>query len=1121
MKKNPAATLLDEGAHNGSAWARFELPKAFVSFGSTKRTGAPRKERREVTRGRLARTRVYTVVTVENTVWGRCFRSPSPQGCSRMTPMQGRCGGERTRCCTGGPSSFQCASRAQRGRTWYRAAGSVAKASYPRGVTVCPNCGAESPADFRFCGSCGTALTEASDAREVRKTVTVLFCDVVGSTELGERIDPEPLRRLMGRYYEQMRSVIERHGGTVEKFVGDAVMAVFGVPRAHEDDALRAVRAAVEMQAAATLLELKIRIGVNTGEVVTGEGETLVTGDAVNVAARLEQAATTGETLIGSETLRLVRDAVGAEPIDALELKGKSEPLQAHRLIEVDPDAPWVARRLDAPMVGRRRELERLLCDFEQSVSERACHLFTLLGQPGVGKSRLVRAFLDAVSDRGRVLRGRCLDYGEGITYWPVVDVLVQIGRDPDSVIGGSPPETQLAFRQLLESEAADRPLVLYFDDLQWAEPTFLDLVEHIAHWSRDASIFLLCAARPELLDLRPAWGVGNVNASSLRLESLSLAESRSLIEHLMAGVALEEAMQSRIVEAAEGNPLFVEEMVAMMREDGVDGDVIVPPTIQALLQARLDRLAPDERTVIECGAIEGKVFHRRAVQELAPERLRHSIGAHLLTLVRKDLIRPEQAMIPGDDACRFRHLLIRDAAYESVPKETRANLHETFAAWLDTHAHLVEQDEIAGYHLEQAARYRGEIGTADPEIAERAARRLGAAGLGALGRGDWNAARSLMRRAIALLPAGHAARLEVLPDYYIALSELGDTEDARALVAELESSADERAQAYGALFSTEGAESSVSVGVIASAMEFFERTGDVKDLAYATRLSGYERWGACHVAEAVEKFEAAAAYAARAGVQYVADEMQARIALGYFFGPFSVPDSIERLERLVEKYAERPLVVARIRTILARLLAVRGDISAARQLPDAAQLFREAGIHVATGGIYSTRAWIAWCDGDLEEEERIRRTLVQHAEQLNDREHLATYSMYLGTCLADQSKDEEAEHWLLRARETTLPGDVVDIVGMDTLEAVLRARRGELDEAELLARRALTTADQTDHAVIRGEMRARVAEVFERLGRIDEAKTVLEEALQLAEDQGRLVPAQRARDRIAALATP
>jgi tetratricopeptide (TPR) repeat protein len=340
--------------------------------------------------------------------------------------------------------------------------------------------------------------------------------------------------------------------------------------------------------------------------------------------------------------------------------------------------------------------------------------------------------------------------------------------------------------------------------------------------------------------------------------------------------------------------------------------------------------------------------------------------------------------------------------------------------------------------------------------------------------------------------------------------------------VAELESSADEHARAYGAMFAAADTMQPESLrSTTASAMELFKRTGDLKGLTYATRLSGYERWAVCRVAEAVEKFEAAAAYAARAGLPFVEDEMRARIALGYVYGPFPVAESIQRLEQLVEEYAERPLVVAQIRTMLGRLLAVRGDISAARQLPDAAQLFREAGIHVAAGATYGTRAWIALCDGDLEEEERMRRTLVQHAEQLNDREHLATYSMYLGTCLADQGKDEEAEQWLLRARESTLPGDVVDIVGIDTLEAVLRARRGELDEAERLARRALTTADQTDHAVIRGEMRARVAEVFERVGRIDEAKTVLEEALQLAEDQGRLVPAQRARDQIATLASP
>jgi class 3 adenylate cyclase/tetratricopeptide (TPR) repeat protein len=993
-------------------------------------------------------------------------------------------------------------------------------------VNICPSCGAENPEGFRFCGSCGAALVEATRAREVRKTVTVLFCDVVGSTALGERVDPEPLRRLMGNYYEQMRSIVERHGGTVEKFIGDAVMAVFGVPQAHEDDALRAVRASAEMQAAALLLELGIRIGINTGEVVTGEGETLVTGDAVNVAARLEQAAAPGETLIGSETRGLVRDAVETEPTEALELKGKAEPLQAHRVLLVDPDAPSVARRLDRPMVGRARELERLLGGFEHSVNDRACHMFTLLGAAGVGKSRLVRAFVDAVEERARVLRGRCLHYGEGITYWPVVEVLIQLGHEPESVIGGSPAEAQLAFRKLLEEAAAEEPVVVYFDDLQWAEPTFLDLVEHIADWSRGAPIFLLCAARPELLDLRPTWGGGKLNASSLLLESLSADESSELVDRLLQQFELSATMRTRIVEAAEGNPLFVEEMVAMVREDGVDREMVVPPTIHALLQARLDRLGGDERTVIERGSVEGKIFHRGAVLELAPEPVRPAVGTHLLALVRKELIRPEQTTVPGDDAFRFRHLLIRDAAYESVPKETRAMLHEQFAAWLDAHAHLVEQDEIAGYHLEQAARYREEIGSPDPALAEQAFRRLATAGQAALNRSDWNAARSLMRRALALIPEGDSARVDVLPDYYFALTESGEWDEVRATVSELQGSPDGRAQAYGAIFALElemthvrsPTFSSTELDeLVASATEEFERVGDAKGLAYASRLVAYERWASLRIAEAIERFEAAAANAARAGAHYLEDDAGVRTARAHVMGPIPIRDAIERLEQLVQEYAERPLLLAVIRAALARAFAMRGDIDAARELQHVEDVLDEAGMKVEATSAYHTRAWVARCAGDFDEEERMLRREVETLEGLGDRAYLSTASMLLGTCLAQHGKDGEAQKGLERGRETTHPGDFIDLVGLDALEAVLRARRGELDEAQELAGRALARAEETDSVVLRLDTRWSAAEVFELAARGDEAKALLEESVEIAERYGHLVAAERTRERLAA----
>ena len=994
-------------------------------------------------------------------------------------------------------------------------------------MSICPSCGAENPEGFRFCGSCGAPLAEIPRAREVRKVVTVLFCDVVGSTALGERVDPEPLRRLMGSYYEQMRTIVERHGGTVEKFIGDAVMAVFGVPQAHEDDALRAVRAAAEMQAAAALLELEIRIGLNTGEVVTGEGETLVTGDAVNVAARLEQAAGSGETLIGSETLRLVRDAVETEPTEALELKGKAEPIQAHRVLTVDPDAPSFARRLDRPMVGRQRELERLLGDFEQSVQDRSCHMFTLLGQAGVGKSRLVRAFLAAVGGRAKVLRGRCLHYGDGITYWPVVEVLLELGHDPQPVIAGSPPEAQLAFRKLLEEEAALQPLVVYFDDLQWAEPTFLDLVEHIADWSRDAPIFLLCAARPDLLDLRPAWGGGKLNASSLLLESLSPDESGILVEQLLEQLELDELVRARIVEAAEGNPLFVEEMVAMVRDDGGDEEIVVPPTIHALLQARLDRLGGDERTVIERGAVEGKIFHRGAVLELAPEPVRPAVEMHLLGLVRKELIRPEQATLPGDDAFRFRHLLIRDAAYESVPKETRARLHERFAAWLDTHAHLIEQDEIVGYHLEQAARYGEEIGSPDAAVAERAFRRLSAAGQAALNRSDWNAARSLMRRALALVPVGHPARLDVLPDYYRGLLEVADWEEARPVVAELQASPDERAQAYGQMFAGELELVSVRSPsytfadleeTTASSTKVFERIGDKKGLAYALRIEAFGRWAALRFAEAIEKFEIVAENAAREGLAHLEEEARRRIALAHFIGPTPIPETIELLERFADEHADRPLLLATTRAALARALASTGEIDAARELQDAEQVLFEAGMELEATSIYNTRAWLAHHAGDFDEETRAFQAMVAKLEELDDRAYLSTSYMELGTCLVELGRDAEAQRALERARELTSSDDVIDVVGLASLEALLMAHRGELDQAQELAGRALTRVDETDAVALRLKARRIAAEVLQCAGRNDEAKALWEESVELAERYGHVVLAQRARERLATL---
>ncbi len=606
----------------------------------------------------------------------------------------------------------------------------------------------------------------------------------------------------MRRYFEDLRVILERHGGTVEKFVGDAVMAVFGIPVSHEDDALRAVRAASEMRTAIAEHGLDARIGINTGGVVVGgEGETLVTGDAVNVAARLEQAAASGETLIGAETRLLVRDAVRTEAVEPLALKGKSEPVEAFRLLQVLDGAESLARHLETPLVGRERERQRLWRDYEDAVADRTCRLFTLLGPAGIGKSRLVADFLERVGDSADVLRGRCLSYGEGITYWPLVEILIAIGVEPDSVIGTSPPETQLAFRRLLESRAAERPQVVVIDDLQWAEPVFVDLLEHVADMSRDAAIFLLCIARTELLDTRPGWGGGKLNATSLLLEPLGPEECSALMDELVADAPLAGDLRERITTASAGNPLYVEEMLAMVREHGGDGEIVVPPTIHALLQARIDSLDGDVRMVMERGSVEGEVFHRGSVAVLSPDPLRPAVESHLATLVRKELIRSTSATFPDDEGFRFRHLLIRDAAYESLPKAIRAELHERFAEWLSGHD-LVESDEIVGYHLEQAHRYRAELDGSDAALeglARRASACLAEAGRGALERGDFNAGRSLFGRATSLLPEHDEARLALAPDFADALYE-SNYDEAWKVLSEARQAVDPRTRAHAAV---------------------------------------------------------------------------------------------------------------------------------------------------------------------------------------------------------------------------------------------------------------------------------------------------------------------------------
>jgi class 3 adenylate cyclase/tetratricopeptide (TPR) repeat protein len=949
--------------------------------------------------------------------------------------------------------------------------------------------------------------------REQRKVVTILFCDLVGSTALGESTDPEALRARMRRYFEDLRTILERHGGSVEKFAGDAVMAVFGIPTAHEDDALRAVRAAAEMREAVAGHGLEARIGVNTGEVVVGgEGETLVTGDAVNVAARLEQAAPNGEILIGGGTHVLVRDAVRVEATEPLELKGKSEAVEAYRLLEVVPDAAPLARHLETPLVGRERERQRLWRDYEDAVADRTCRLFTLLGPAGIGKSRLVADFLERVGDSADALRGRCLSYGEGITYWPLVEMLIPIGVDPETVIGTSPPETQLAFRRLLEARAAGRPQVVVIDDLQWAEPVFVDLVEHIADLSRDAPIFLLCIARTELLDARPGWGGGKLNATSLLLEPLGSAECEELMDRLGARVDAE--LRERITTASAGNPLYVEEMLAMVREHGGDGDIAVPPTIHALLQARIDSLDGDVRVVMERGSVEGEVFHRGSVAVLAPEQVRDAVGSHLSTLVRKELIRSTSPTFPEDEGFRFRHLLIRDAAYESLPKATRAELHERFADWLSTHD-LVERDEIVGYHLEQAHRYRAELDPADTLLAglgHRAAGHLGAAGQAAMDRGDWDAARGLLRRARNLLPEGDDERAALAPDLSISLQESGDAEEAVIAAEEAAKAVDPLLRARGiiahaeALFAAGDRSPDAVRDRAEDARALLEQVGDELGLAQYWRWQGFVCWADLQSARAKVAFEKGIVHARSAGARRLEVEMENMIMSAVVLGPMPISEAFPLVLAVHERAAPGSLAEASALRAIGEFHACQGRIDEGRELRERGRItWREAGMHVTAAGGAMGAAEIEWRAGDLEAAERLLRDAYQTLDELGDQYFFPTVALRVADCLllTRSPDDEEIAALCGVARERTLPGDLVNFVYLDGIEARRLAHAGSKDEAVELARRAADTADRTDNYDVRSHAWYALAATLQLVGEPEEAARAASRSIEIRVAKG------------------
>jgi class 3 adenylate cyclase/predicted ATPase len=1046
-------------------------------------------------------------------------------------------------------------------------------------VQICPECGEENPPRFRLCGFCGTPLAAPLPPREVRKTVTIVFSDLKGSTAMGEQLDSESLRELMTDYFESMRAILERHGGRVEKYIGDAIMAVFGLPRLHEDDALRAVRAAAEMRDELHRLNdrledtwgvrLTARIGVNTGEVVAGDpasGQRLVIGDPVNVAARLEQAAPAREVLIGEPTYRLVRDAVVVEEVEPLPLKGKSEPVPAYRLVSV-PGGEGVARRLDSRLVGRDTELGALEAAFATAVRERRCVLTAVLGDAGLGKTRITAELAARLEGTARVVRGRCLPYGQGITFWPLVEAVRDLAAITDgddlgaarakladvladeaaadrvaSAVGLSDeqyPVEELFWgaRKLVEGLAREQPFVLVLDDLHWAESTFLDLVEHLAE-AVDAVPFLLVGcARPDVLDQRPEFAAPP--ARRLVLGQLSEPDAERVVEALLGGEAVAADVTERVVAAAEGNALFLEQLVSMLLDERqlqlVDGtwraaealdELAAPPTIQALMAARLDGLSDEERTVIEAASVAGQTFPIEAVEQLVPDALRERVRQHLQVLAGKRLLEP----VPdgANDRVRFRHTMIRDAAYGGLLKRGRATLHERFVEWADASPTLrdVEYEEIRGWHLEQAYRYLSELGPLDAhgiELGVRASQRLASAARRAFARGDMPAAVGLFQRAAALVPELSPHRLELFPDLGEALMDLGEFQEAERVLDEAAESAvllnDANLLAEARLVRllvrryttdprgwTEGVERET-----AQAIPLFLATGDHSGLCRAWRLLVYVHATASRAAEAAAAASQVIEHAALAGDRRRQGLGATTYATASLYGSTPVTEAIAECVRIVDQDLGDRQAEGLVLSALAYLYAMNGEAERARECHEHALAILEDLGRTVLAAAAAVESWgVLMLAGEPAAAEARLRHDYDVLERMGEKLYLPTVAALLGQAIYAQGRYAEAGT-LAKLARAQAPEDDVDAQALwRSLNAKVLAREGRIPEAERLARQAVEKLHGSDAVVMQADALTDLGEVLRLAGRMDEAHAALEEAVALYERKGNRVSAAR-----------
>jgi class 3 adenylate cyclase/tetratricopeptide (TPR) repeat protein len=1048
---------------------------------------------------------------------------------------------------------------------------------------TCPNCGGTDVPGARFCRTCGSALEPSVDTA-LRRFVTVVRSDVQGSTGLGERHDPEMLQRVLTRYYDAARSACTYHGGMIEQIQGDAVVAIFD---GHEDDALRAVRAATELRVRMTRLNeelerdaafrLLLRTAVEAGEVVAGaDSPGQLTGEVMNIVAHLEKAAGPGEIVLGETAHRLIREAVDVEEIGPLTLKGKQRPVHAYRLLVVLPGVTGRAH-LAVPMVGRTLELAQLIATYERSAGDRTCQLLTLFGAAGVGKSRLIEALVEFVQPRATVLRGRCPSYG-GVAYDAMIQVVADAAgldlKDPGTARrrlaalvagvdgaprivegigrilglregGGRPEDSHWALRRLLEVLARDRPLIVVLEDLHWADPALLDLVEDIAESSRDAACLLVCATRLELLDSRPRWAGGKLNAVTIQLTPLDTDHASQLVSRLLGDMATAPGVREYIVDRSGGNPLFVQGLVAMLREERLlrvdEGrwrsaveHLEAPRDIQTLISARLMHLGAAERRVVERAAVIGRRFTRQAILALSPQAERPDVGASLRTLVRKGLIvlDPDSKR---DDGYVFTHALIQEVAYHAIGKETRAELHERFADWFEqtSGGDFSQVEEVVGHHLKQAYECMVDLRASEPErlrLARRAGVALAAAGhRAALRRDIPEFAISLLRQAGSLLKDNDDTRRTTLLDLGDALrdaaSPLRAMQAYREAIRAAHAAGDARRATHGALgvLGTKGFlrhEEQEEEAVhdpdaeVEDALRLFDALGDDPGLAKAWQAKAYAHWAAGRLTDAEGACRQAINFAKRAGDE----RLEAVAASARCFILFWGPKPLDEVRHEVEEALEwgRGRGIRRLEVDALHLLA---RISGMRErFPEARSLLREAAPSkrseprelLVLVGRYLSIALVELMAGEAAAAERALRAGREELTSLGGTGQLPAVIILLARALIMQGRDEEAMQQIRECERLASLSHRDAQIKWRAIRALLLARRGEVEAAERLAAEAVALTADWEQEDSTAEVEADHAHVLRLAGKDEAARQVAERALARYWRKGNLVGARR-----------